>query len=91
MTVGWDLARSAVEVVIGLASGQPDDRLWQFTYLLVSGGNAGLAVASAWGLLMASGRWRLEPGWLDDGGIALGAFWMAKVLLYQFACLLRSL
>ena len=40
--------------------------------------------ASAWGLLLASGRWRRESGWLDGGGIALGAFWMANALLAQF-------
>ncbi len=83
LTVGWDLARSAVYVLIGLASGRPYEGFWQFTCLLVSGENAGLAIASAWGLLLASGRWRREPGWLDGGGIALGAFWVSQALLAQ--------
>ena len=84
LTVAWDLARSAFEILSGVTSGQPYDSVWMFTYLLVSGENAGLAVASAWGLLLASGRWRREPGWLEGAGIALGVFWIAKALLAQF-------
>jgi hypothetical protein len=38
-----------------------------------------MAVAAAWLLLAASGRWRSEPGWLDGLGRVLGTFWIAII------------
>jgi hypothetical protein len=35
------------------------------------------AVAGAWLLLMFSGRWRSERGWIDRLGRTLGALWLA--------------
>lgn len=91
LTVMGDLAYSATEVLIGVMSGRPHESLLQFTYLYVSGQNAGVAVAVAWALLAASGRWRHEPGWLDSTGIALGIFWLLQWLLEQFLRMLALL
>jgi hypothetical protein len=40
-----------------------------------------LAVAAAWLLLAASGRWRSEPDWLDRLGRGLGTFWIGIIPL----------
>ena len=45
-------------------------------YFTLSSGNASLAVASAWILLGASGRWRGGNDWIDRFGLALGLFWL---------------
>lgn len=39
------------------------------------------AVAGAWLLLVLSGRWRPDRGWLDRLGRALGASWLALEVL----------
>jgi hypothetical protein len=83
LTVLRDLSYSAVEVLVGVTSGNSYDHPLQFTYLYLSGQNAGVAVLVAWALLAASGRWRREPGWLDSTGIALGIFWLGQSLLEQ--------
>ena len=47
--------------------------------LLLSGGIAsypGLAVFFAWLTLLAGGRWRTEPDWVDRAGRAFGAYWI---------------
>ena len=36
----------------------------------------GPAVAGAWWVLVFSGRWRREPGWIDRLGTILGACWL---------------
>ncbi len=35
------------------------------------------AVIVAWVVLLASGRWRPEPSWIDRAGRLLGAYWIA--------------
>jgi hypothetical protein len=91
LTVLWDLSYAAIEVLIGITSGGPFDSIWEFTYLLQSGENAGVAVAVAWVLLATSGRWRREPGWLDGIGLALGIFWLLQVLLASFVRIVSRL
>lgn len=44
---------------------------------------ASAAVASAWLLLYASGRWRSEANWLDRMGRLLGWFW---IVIIPFSC-----
>ena len=48
-----------------------------------SSGRSGQAVAAAWLLLVASGRWRSEPAWLDRLGRGLGAYWIGII---PFSC-----
>jgi len=38
--------------------------------------SAGHVVLISWGLLLLSGRWRREPGWIDATGILLGIYWI---------------
>jgi hypothetical protein len=81
LTVLWDLAQSAMEGTIGSWKTGFVFPPWQCTYMLVSGRNATVAVAATWVLLWTSGRWRHEPGWLDNVGIGLGIFWLLQSLL----------
>jgi hypothetical protein len=34
------------------------------------------AVLAAWAVLFISGRWRVEPSWIDRAGRALGSYWV---------------
>ena len=36
----------------------------------------GYGVLVSWGLLLVSGRWRRERGWIDATGIVLGVYWV---------------
>ena len=50
-----------------------------YRVILLSGGIAsypGLAVFFAWLTLLAGGRWRTEPDWVDRAGRAFGAYWI---------------
>lgn len=38
---------------------------------------AGFGVASRWGMLLLSRRWRCEPSWIDRSGRLVGVCWMA--------------
>jgi hypothetical protein len=41
----------------------------------------GAAIASSWMLLLVSGRWCPERGWIDRAGRWLGWFWIATLPL----------
>jgi hypothetical protein len=41
---------------------------------------AGFGVATRWGMLLLSGRWRSEPSWIDRLGRLVGVGWMALSL-----------
>lgn len=41
---------------------------------------AGFGVATRWGLLLLSRRWRAEPGWIDRLGRLVGIAWMVLSL-----------
>jgi len=81
LTVAADLLTAASEILCGVLIDKSYVSVFQFSYLSVSGPHAGVAVATAWGLLALSGRWRREPGWLDTSGIALGVFWLSQAVL----------
>jgi hypothetical protein len=38
-----------------------------------------------WSILVLSGRWHPEPGWIDRVGRALGMFWILIGFLWWFA------
>jgi hypothetical protein len=57
--------------------------LYNSAYFASSAIGTSMAVAAAWLLLAASGRWRSEPGWLDGLGRVLGTFWIAII---PFSC-----
>ncbi len=42
-------------------------------------GEGGFAVASAWLVLWANGRWRSQPSWADRLGRLLGLFWVLTI------------
>ena len=42
-------------------------------------GEGGFAVASAWLVLWANGRWRPQPSWADRLGRLLGLFWVLTI------------
>ena len=46
---------------------------------------AGYNVLSSWGLLLLSGRWRCEPGWIDATGVLLGLYWVVVSLMVTFS------
>jgi hypothetical protein len=39
----------------------------------------GAAVLASWSILVATGRWHLEPSWVDRAGCLVGAFWLATI------------
>jgi hypothetical protein len=45
------------------------------TLFTVSG--AGTVIAACWLLLLAVGRWKPEPTWIDRSGRCLGVCWIA--------------
>ncbi len=45
----------------------------------------GAAVLGAWASLVATGRWRGQPSWIDRAGRILGAFWIGLFLTYLYA------
>jgi hypothetical protein len=45
-------------------------------YVKVVMNGLGLAIAVAWGMLAASGRWRPDGGWVDRCGRTLGIVWI---------------
>jgi hypothetical protein len=38
------------------------------------------SVVAAWGVLLASGRWRPEPSWIDRTARAIGCIWLLQSL-----------
>jgi hypothetical protein len=44
----------------------------------------GEVVAVAWLLLWASGSWRNEPSWIDRAGRALGVYWIASGVFFDY-------
>ncbi len=50
--------------------------LWQIHSLL------GAAVAGAWTVMALGRTWRIERGWIDRSGIALGLLWVITLLAY---------
>lgn len=55
----------------------PDHLLFETDHFLDTMATIGVAVASAWLLLLATGRWSPERSWIDRAGRALGGFWIA--------------
>ena len=49
-----------------------------FPFLISS--SVGIAVAVAWVVQWAGGRWHPEPSWIDRAGRVLGAYWIALAL-----------
>jgi hypothetical protein len=47
----------------------------------------GLAVATAWVILLLSRRWRFERGWIDTLGVILGCYWIVGALIILFLML----
>jgi hypothetical protein len=47
------------------------------------------AVLAAWGVLFVSGRWRVEPSWIDRAGRALGSYWVG-LWLFRWYLVLSS-
>ena len=60
-----------------------DFRVYMFALASV-----GFAVASAWGVLAVSRRWRAEPSWIDRTGRVLGVVWVVTLPLNQWAALI---
>jgi hypothetical protein len=59
----------------------PDNLLFETDHYLDTMATIGVAVASSWILLLASGRWRAEASWIDRAGRVLGWFWIATLPL----------
>ena len=59
----------------------PDHLLFETDHFLDTMAIIGVAVASSWILLLASGRWRPERSWIDRAGRVLGWFWIAALPL----------
>lgn len=52
---------------------------------------AGVAVASSWATLAASGRWRPQPDWIDRMGRVVGVIWLVCGLAWGTRHYLRLL
>jgi hypothetical protein len=50
------------------------------SYSVFGGSDAGGAVALAWLVAGAGGRWRPEPSWVDRAGRLLGVAWLILTL-----------
>ena len=59
----------------------PDHLLFETDHYLDTMATIGVAVASSWIVLLASGRWRPERSWIDRAGRVLGWFWIAVLPL----------
>jgi hypothetical protein len=46
---------------------------------------AGMFIATCWVLLLAVGRWRPEPTWIDRSGRCLGACWIVLTIVAALA------
>jgi hypothetical protein len=55
--------------------------IYNSAYFAASAFGMSTSVAAVWLLLVASGRWRPEPSWLDRLGRAVGAYWIAMIPL----------
>ena len=53
---------------------------WTLSFRLLE--PVGHVVLVAWLVLAVSGRWRLEPGWIDRFGRAIGGSWIALSLAW---------
>jgi hypothetical protein len=49
--------------------------------LMPRGAEPGIAVASAWLLLLLGRQWRPEPSWIDRLGRLLGGYWLFMILI----------
>jgi hypothetical protein len=59
----------------------PPYLLFETDHYLDTMATIGVAVASSWLLLLATGRWRPERSWIDRVGRVLGWFWIANLPL----------
>ena len=50
----------------------------------------GPTVLGAWLLLVLSGRWRADPGWVDRLGRLLGSCWIGWMLFWTLPSVIRS-
>jgi hypothetical protein len=87
ISVSLDVLHALVVFPVGIIEDGFERSYYDLLYMQISGQNAGLAVAVAWALLVISGRWRREPGWLDAAGIVLGAVWLLQSLFEPFVSL----
>jgi hypothetical protein len=54
-------------------------------WLSVLSGEVGVSIVACWLLLLAVGRWRAEPTWIDRSGRCLGACWIVAYLASSLA------
>jgi hypothetical protein len=59
----------------------PNNLLFETDHILDTMATIGVAVAASWLILLASGRWRAEPSWIDRAGRAFGWFWILTLPL----------
>jgi hypothetical protein len=64
-----------------VAGWPPRNLLFETDHYLDTMATIGVAVASSWMLLLATGRWRPERTWIDRAGRVLGWFWIASLPL----------
>lgn len=79
-SMGLSLAM-AVAVLVSTPSNtmlgiSAEEILWTFVPIM-----AGYGVLASWCLLLISGRWRRESGWIDTTGILLGLYWVVISLM----------
>jgi hypothetical protein len=66
----------------GAMTGLPPGNLYfELDHFLGTMALVGVSVAASWILLLMSGAWRPERGWIDRTGRALGCFWIATLPL----------
>ena len=55
---------------------------------IMSNAHIAHAVAAAWMTLLLTGTWRVERGWIDQMGRALGFFWLLSLVFLSVLDLL---
>jgi hypothetical protein len=66
----------------GARTGLPPGALYfELDHILTTMALIGVSVGASWILLLASGAWRPERGWIDRTGRALGCFWIGTLPL----------
>jgi hypothetical protein len=89
ISVSLDVLHALIVFPVGIIEDGFEESYYHLLYMQISGQNAALAVAVAWALLVISGRWRREPGWLDVAGIVVGAVWLLQSLFEPFVSLVN--
>ena len=85
--VAWAWLNATLFLCLELVNGDPDYWIWREWVARVPNDAIATAITATWTLLVLSGRWRRDPGWLDAATFGLGLFWLILATLAEAAWL----